>query len=204
MFSLVFRTKSYPLPWLTKSNLCCCPVATSCQTLCNSMDCSTPGLPVPHHFCEFAQVHVHCISDAIQPSHPLMPSSPSALNLAQHHRLFQRPSIHIRWPGSMLDFVFSKRKQNPTCLLLITSTHLVLNTMSSCSSSSRDLWNMHPRVLPQGLCIYVFFCLKYHFPCSSKSRYHLPETFGPWSSHIIALLPLLYFIFFRATFTNQN
>ena len=77
MFSLVFRTKSYPLPWLTKSNLCCCPVATSCQTLCNSMDCSTPGLPVPHHFCEFAQVHVHCISDAIQSSRPLTPSSPS-------------------------------------------------------------------------------------------------------------------------------
>jgi len=45
------------------------------------MDCSVPGLPVPHHLLEFAQVHVHSISDAIQPSHPLMPSSPLALNL---------------------------------------------------------------------------------------------------------------------------
>ena len=45
------------------------------------MDCSMPGLPVPHHLLEFAQVHVHSISDAIQPSHPLMPSSPLALNL---------------------------------------------------------------------------------------------------------------------------
>ena len=46
--------------------------------------------PVPHHFLKFAQVHVQCISDAIQPSHPLTPSSPSALNLAQHQGLFQR------------------------------------------------------------------------------------------------------------------
>ena len=58
--------------------------------LCNPMDCSTPGLPVPHHLLEFAQVHVHCISDAIQPSYALTPSSPSALNLSQHQGLFQR------------------------------------------------------------------------------------------------------------------
>ena len=43
------------------------------------MDCSTPGLTVPHHFPKSAQVHVHCISDVIQPSHPLTHSSPSAL-----------------------------------------------------------------------------------------------------------------------------
>ena len=46
------------------------------------MDCSMPGLSVPHHLLKFAQVHVHCISDAIQPSHLLMPSSP-AFNLSQ-------------------------------------------------------------------------------------------------------------------------
>ena len=44
---------------------------------------------VPHHLLEFAQVHVHCIGDAIQSSHPLMPSSPSALNLFWHQGLFQ-------------------------------------------------------------------------------------------------------------------
>ncbi|XP_055435033.1 centromere protein P isoform X4 [Bubalus kerabau] len=48
----------------------------SCPTLCNPIDCSTPGLPIPYHLPKFAQVHVHCIGDAIQPSHPLMPSSP--------------------------------------------------------------------------------------------------------------------------------
>ena len=49
----------------------------------------TPGPSVPHHLPKFAQVHVHCISDAIQPSHPLTSSSPSALNLFQHQGLFQ-------------------------------------------------------------------------------------------------------------------
>ena len=53
------------------------------------MDCSIQGLPVPLHLLEFAQVHFHCISDAIQSSHPLTPSSPSALNLSQYQGLFQ-------------------------------------------------------------------------------------------------------------------
>ena len=64
-------------------------VAQSCPTLFNPMDCSTPGLPVPYHLLKFAQVHVHCIGDAIQPSHPLMPSSPSALKLLKQQGLFQ-------------------------------------------------------------------------------------------------------------------
>ena len=57
-------------------------VAQLCPTLCDPMDCSTPGLCVPHHLPTFAQVHVHCTGDAIQPSHPLMTSSPSALDLS--------------------------------------------------------------------------------------------------------------------------
>ena len=58
----------------------CCSVTQWCLTLCDPMNCSTPGLPVPHHLPEFAQIHVHSISDSVQPSHPLMPSSPFALN----------------------------------------------------------------------------------------------------------------------------
>ena len=67
----------------------CCSVTQSCPTLCDPMDCSTPGLPVLHHLLEFAQVHVHCINDAVQPSDPLTPSSLSALSLFQHQGLFQ-------------------------------------------------------------------------------------------------------------------
>ena len=53
------------------------------------MDCSMSGLSVPHHLLKFAHIHVHCINDAIQPPHPLMPSVLSALNLSQHQGIFQ-------------------------------------------------------------------------------------------------------------------
>ena len=61
---------------------CCCSV--SHVRLCDPMDCSTPGFPLLHYLPEFAQTHVHWVSDAIQPSHPLLPPSPLALNLSQH------------------------------------------------------------------------------------------------------------------------
>ena len=63
-------------------------VARSCLTLCDPMNHSTSGLPVHHQLPEFTQTHVHWVSDAIQPSHPLSSPSPSALNLSQHQGLF--------------------------------------------------------------------------------------------------------------------
>ena len=62
----------------------CCSVTTLCPTLCNAIDCSTPGFPFLHHLPEFAQTHVHWVSDAIQPPHPLWSPFPPALNLSQH------------------------------------------------------------------------------------------------------------------------
>ena len=65
------------------------------------MDCSTPGFPVFHYLLEFAQTHVHWVSDAIQPSHSLLPPSPPALNLPRHQRLFQWiSSLHQVAKGS--------------------------------------------------------------------------------------------------------
>ena len=64
-------------------------VAQSCLTLCNSMNRSTPGLPVHHQLPEFSQTHIHRVSDAIQPSHPLSSPSPPAPNPFQHQSLFQ-------------------------------------------------------------------------------------------------------------------
>ena len=59
-------------------------VAQSCLTLCDPMNHSTPGLPVYHQLPEFTQTHVHGVSDAIQPSHPLLFPSPPAPNPSQH------------------------------------------------------------------------------------------------------------------------
>ena len=63
-------------------------VTQSCLTLCDPMDYSMPGFPVHYQLLELAQTHVHRVGDAIQPSHPLLLPSP-ALNLPQHHSLFQ-------------------------------------------------------------------------------------------------------------------
>ena len=64
-------------------------VAQSCLTPCNPMNCSTPGLPAHHQLPESTQTHVHRVSDAIQPSHPLSSPSPPAPNPFQHQGLFQ-------------------------------------------------------------------------------------------------------------------
>ena len=71
----------------------CCSVAKSHLTLCNPVNCSTPGFPVLHHLLEFAQTHIYWVDGAIQSSHPLFPPSPLVLNLSQHQGLFQ-------WIGS--------------------------------------------------------------------------------------------------------
>ena len=64
-------------------------VAQSCLNVCNPMNCSAPGLPVHHQLLKFTQIHVHRVSDAIQPSHPLSFPSPPAPNPSQHQSLFQ-------------------------------------------------------------------------------------------------------------------
>ena len=64
-------------------------VTQSCLTLCDPMDCSTPGFPVHHQLVEFTQTHVHWVGDAIQQSHPLSFPSPPAPNPSQHQSLFQ-------------------------------------------------------------------------------------------------------------------
>ena len=64
-------------------------VAQSCPTLCDTMNGSMPGLPVHHQLPEFTETHVHRVSDAIQPSHPLSSPSPPVPNPSQHQSLFQ-------------------------------------------------------------------------------------------------------------------
>ena len=102
-----------------------CSVTQLCLTygcsLCDPMDCHTPGFPVLHYLLEFAQTHVHWVGDAIQPSHPLSPPSPLALNLSQHHSLSQ-------W---------------------VSSSHQVVNfSISSSNAYSGLIWPPTPVFLP--------------------------------------------------------
>ena len=69
--------------------VCLCSVAQLCPTLFDPMNCSTPGFPVHHQLLGLTQTHIHWVSDAIQPSHPLSSPSPPAPNPSQHQSLFQ-------------------------------------------------------------------------------------------------------------------
>ena len=73
-------------------------VAQSCPTLCNPMDCSTPGFPVLHHLPKLAQTHIHRVGDAIQPSRPLLSPFPSAFNLSSIRVFSNELTLCIRWP----------------------------------------------------------------------------------------------------------
>ena len=78
---------------------CCCSVDKSCLTLCNPMDCSTPGFPVLHHLLELAQTHVNGVGDAIQPYHVLCHLLLLLPSIFSSIRVFSSESaLPIRWP----------------------------------------------------------------------------------------------------------
>ena len=103
-----------------------------------SMDCSTPGLPVHHQLPEFTQTHSHWVSDAIQPSHPLSSPSPSAFNLSHHQGLF-------RWVSSshevakVLEFLFQHHSFQS-----IFRTDLLWDGLVGSSCSPRDSQESSP------------------------------------------------------------
>ena len=101
MYFTILRSSLLSLfipPWAHNPHLIsvsiCCSVAKSCPTLCNPMECNMPGFPVLHCILEFAQTHVHWVSDSIPPSLLLLSPSPPTFNLSQHQGLFQ-------WCGSL-------------------------------------------------------------------------------------------------------
>ena len=95
----------------------CCSASQLCQTLCDLIDCSTPGFPVLHHLPEFAQTHVLWVNDTIRTSCPLPSPSPFSLNLSQHQGLFQELALHIRWP-EYWTFSFSSSSEYAGLILL--------------------------------------------------------------------------------------
>ena len=125
------------------SCFCCCSVSLLRLTPFDPMDCSMPGLSVPHCLPKFSQVHVHCIGSAIHPTYLLTPSSPSALNLSQHQGLFQWVIVTIRWPKySSFSFSISPSKE---CLgwfsLRLTGLISLLSKEFSGVFSSSTVWS---------------------------------------------------------------
>ena len=101
-----------------RNKFLCCSVAKSCPTLCKPMNCRMPGFPVLYHLLEFAQTRVHL---AIQPSHPLLPPFPPALNLS--HNCNQEIKRHLllgRKAMTNLDIILKSRD-----ITLLTKVRLV-------------------------------------------------------------------------------
>ena len=89
-------------------------VAQSCPILCDTMNYSTPGLPVRHQLPESTQTHFHQVGDAIQPSHPVSSPSPPAPILPSIRVFSNESALHIRWPTYWsFSFSISLSKQHP-------------------------------------------------------------------------------------------
>ena len=111
------------------SNEGLCSVAKLCLTLCNPTGCSTPGLCVIHYLPEFAEIHVHWVSDAIKPSRPLPPFSPSVFPSIRV--FFNELALCIRWP-KYWSFCFSISPSNENSMKHThthTHTHTYLNVL---------------------------------------------------------------------------
>ena len=110
----------------------------SCPTLCDPMNCSTPGLPIHHQLPESTQTHVHWVGDAIQPSHPLSSPSPPALNLSQHQGLFKWVSSSHQ-VAKVLEFQLQHHSFQWT-----PSTDLLWDRLVVSPCSPRDSWESSP------------------------------------------------------------
>ena len=121
--------------------LCCYSVTLLCPTHCNPMDCSMLGLPVHHLLLEFAKVHIHCISDTIQPSHPLMPSK--YWNFSFQHQSFSEYSglisLKIDWFDLLaVQGTFRNLLQNHSSKASILWCSAFFTVLASC-----DHWEDH-------------------------------------------------------------
>ena len=132
-------------------------VSNLCPTLCDPMDCSTPGFPVHHQLLELAQTHVHRVSDGltIQPSHPLLSPSPPAFNLSQNQGLSQWVSSSYQVAKALelrllhyLIFNLSswKKKKSKLQLELVWKMHKI----------NRLIWEVHQGIWDTSIFIWIF------------------------------------------------
>ena len=154
--------------WVTQFS----SVAQSCSTLCEPMNCSTPGLPVHHQLPEFTQTHVHWVSDAMQPSHPLSSPFPPAFNLSQHQGRFQWASSSnevAKW-----NFSFSISPSNeysgPTLYLI-----------ENCGGEKRLSWTWKTFLTRSGTWRQYVTAL-WHTHCLAEESMLLDSGIGSWES----------------------
>ena len=122
----------YFLPFPLHRSVQFSSVTQSCLTLCDPMNCSTPGLPVHHQLPEFTQTHVHRVHDVIQPSHALLSPSPPAPNPSQHQSLFQWVNSCMKWPKYWSFSIIPSKEQS---LSILSTVHTAKSFYLLCNIS---------------------------------------------------------------------
>ena len=141
-------------------------VTQLCPTVCNPMDCSMPGSPVHHQLPELAQTHVHRVSDTIQPSHPLSPSSPPPLNLSHHQGLFQWVGSFLRWPEYWsFSFSMSPSREYSGLISFRIDWFDLLAVRRTLKSLSQ-----HHNLKKSILCISAFFMVQLLYPYMTTGK----------------------------------
>ena len=119
-------------------------VTQSCPTLCNPMNCSTPGLAVHHQLPEFTQTLVHQVGDTIQPSHPLSSHSPPAPKSSQHQSLSNESTLRMRWPKYWsFRFSISPSKEHPGLIFRMANTTVQKHQFFGAQLSSQSNSHIH-------------------------------------------------------------
>ena len=184
-----------------------------CPILCHPMDCSMPGCPVLHHLSELAQSHVHWVSGAIQPSHPLSSPSPPAFNLSQRCHLgwggrfhwglrdlcnWQKVSSKFRSPTSPLHLGIPKgppsqftesysfpwrRKWRPTPVFMPGKSH-ELGSLVGCSPWGRKESDMTERLLSLSILSLSSSSFNNRQPVGLRVQFVIPPNAGSSSTFI--------------------
>ena len=143
-------------------------VAQACLTFCDPMDCSMPGYPVHHQLPEFAQTHVHRVSDAIWPSHPLLSLFPPAFSLSQHQGIFQQVSSSHQ-VAKVLEF-----QLQPSVLPMNIQDWVPLGLTGLISLQSKELSRVFSNTTVQ----------KHHFFSAQLSLWsNSPSMHDYWKNH---------------------
>ena len=167
--------------------------------LCNPMNCSMPGLPVHQQLPESIQTHVHRVSDAIQPSHPLLSPSPPALNLSQHQGLFKWVSSSHE-VAKVLEFQLQHQSFQwipRTDLLRIPRTDLLVG--SPCSPRDSQESSPTPQFKSINSLVLSFFIVQLSHPymTTGKTIALTRQTFvGKVMSLLLNMLSRLVITFF--------
>ena len=165
-------------------------VVQSCPTLCDPMDCSTPGFPVHHHLPELAQIHVHWVANAIQPSYPLLSSSPLPSIFPSIRVFSHEPVLCIKWPKYWISASASVLPMNTQEWF-----PLPLTDLTSLQSSLKSLLQHHSSKAPI-LLHSAFFMVQLSHPYTTTRCYirvnYFREKTKLKQSVLIAQLVIVY------------